>query len=347
MDEQILIVDDDALILSGFKKLLQKQGYGVVTSESGEDALKQLKNNNFDLVLTDIVLPGINGLDVLAAVKKLSPNTLMMMITGFASMETAVKALRLGAVDYIIKPCDGEELKIRLDNAFEKKRLYNELVRKDTQLVMHDLTRGLADILNNRMTAVQGFVEFGISCLKSGDFAEGLDSFLRSQESIMRVNEITSKLLQYTYRPEYEQTFETDISQLLKKYESEFSTLTFTYAGEENLPLIWLTRNTKEAFVEIFKNSLEAGSDTIKISYHKDKKNRKFIIRISDNGKGIDPKEISKVFIPFYKTKATAHTGLGLWKVYQAVTSNKGEIDIESRPNKGTTVTLTFPLKED
>jgi len=345
MDEKILIVDDDKVILDGFAKLLTKKGYNITTSESGEKAIEYIKNESFDLVLTDIALKGMDGISVLKEVKKHSPNSLVIMITGFASTETAVEALQLGAVDYIIKPCEGDELKYRIENAFEKRRLYQEIVRKDTQLVMHDLTRGLADILNNRMTTVQGFVEFGITCFEKGNHGEGMKSILKSYESMMRVNEITEKLLQFTYwsKPEEKETI--NFIEIFNELEKKYSDLKLEYHFEEKVPSLLLSGNIKELVEEILKNAWEAGADTVQVSSRLDNDNHKFMLSVSDNGSGIDEKEISKVFIPFYKTKATAHAGLGLWKLYQAVTANKGEVDIESEVGKGTTVTVTLPLE--
>ncbi|RKY84523.1 hypothetical protein DRQ09_08555 [candidate division KSB1 bacterium] len=347
MNEKILIVDDDKIILDGFKKLLTKGGYIITTSDSGENALELIKKNSFDLILTDIVLKEMNGIELLKEVKTLSPQTVVIMITGYASIETAVKALRFGAEDYIIKPCQGDELKFRIKNALEKQKLYYELVRKDTQLVMYDLTQGLADTINNRMTTVQGFVEFAIACFEEGKEKEGLSSLLKAQDSIKRVNEVVEKLIQYTFTSNLEEKVNTDILKLCKDVENQFNEIKFNFKFPENIPQFYLTYKFSEAITEIIRNAVEANSDIINISAEINKNTRKLILNFSDNGNGIEKKDISKVFVPFFKTKATAHSGLGLWKVYQIVSANNGEVDITSQIGIGTTLTIKLPLPEN
>ncbi|OPX40971.1 MAG: hypothetical protein B1H13_04610 [Desulfobacteraceae bacterium 4484_190.3] len=112
MEFSILIVDDDTSLLSVLKNSFQEENYHVTVSSNGLDAIEKCRANSYDLIITDIMMPGATGLEVLSSAKKINPNTLVILITGFASLETAVKAIREGAYDYITKPFRLEEIRI-------------------------------------------------------------------------------------------------------------------------------------------------------------------------------------------------------------------------------------------
>ncbi|MCF6178173.1 MAG: response regulator, partial [Geopsychrobacter sp.] len=101
MKNKILVVDDEHLIRWSLEQNLKKQGYEVSTAGSGEDALKLLQEETPDLMLLDIQLPGMNGMEVLEKVKELEEDVIVIMVTALGVLETAVKAMRLGAYDYI------------------------------------------------------------------------------------------------------------------------------------------------------------------------------------------------------------------------------------------------------
>lgn len=126
MEFAILIVDDDAALLSVLQNSFREENYQVTVSSNGLDAIEKCKANAYDLIITDIMMPGATGLEVLSAAKKINPSTLVILITGFASLETAVKAIREGAYDYITKPFRLEEIKIAVKNALENVHLLRE-----------------------------------------------------------------------------------------------------------------------------------------------------------------------------------------------------------------------------
>jgi DNA-binding NtrC family response regulator len=107
---RILVVDDEESVVQILVDLLSEGSYLVDTVPSGEEALEALRKAPYDLVLTDINLPGVNGLEVVSAAKEADPETVVVVITGFASTGTAIDALRQGAYDYITKPFDLWEL---------------------------------------------------------------------------------------------------------------------------------------------------------------------------------------------------------------------------------------------
>ena len=126
MNLKTLVVDDDKRLRSVLKGLLSEEGHQVATCENGDLAIKSCLAEKFDLIITDLKMPGADGLDVLRKAKKIHPDTLVVIVTGFASLETAIQAIREGAYDYITKPFKLEEFKILIKNASEKIELIKE-----------------------------------------------------------------------------------------------------------------------------------------------------------------------------------------------------------------------------
>ena len=111
----ILVVDDDKSILRTFTRILQKSGYDIDTAETGKEAIERTEKRHYDLALVDIRLPDIDGTDLLAKLKKPLQNTVKIMITGFPSLETGVKALDEGADAYLVKPVKPQELLLLIE----------------------------------------------------------------------------------------------------------------------------------------------------------------------------------------------------------------------------------------
>ncbi len=128
-NEKILIIDDEASIRSSLQGILEDEGFAVKTAESGEGGLEALKNQNFDLVLLDIWLPQMGGLEVLERIKAGEENPQVVMISGHGTIETAVKATRLGAFDFLEKPLSLEKVLLTAQNALRQKRLEEENVQ--------------------------------------------------------------------------------------------------------------------------------------------------------------------------------------------------------------------------
>lgn len=135
MKERILVVDDESGMRDFLSIMLKKDGYDVSLAENGEEALRSVQKDIFDLVITDVKMPGIDGIDVLKAVKEASPETVVIMITAYAATETAVEAMKLGAYDYITKPFKVDEIRLVIQKALEKSRLRREniLLRREIE----------------------------------------------------------------------------------------------------------------------------------------------------------------------------------------------------------------------
>ena len=126
MDLKILIIDDDKRLLSALKSLAEEECHRVTTCENGLDGMRNCREQKFDLVITDLMLPGAGGLEIMREARKFSPETLVVLITGYASLESAISAIREGAYDYVAKPFKLDEIRILLHNASERIHLVRE-----------------------------------------------------------------------------------------------------------------------------------------------------------------------------------------------------------------------------
>jgi DNA-binding NtrC family response regulator len=122
MEPRLLIVDDEEKVRKYLSSLLRNRGYRVDTAPEGISALEMVNQNDFDLVLLDVLMPGPNGLEVLQEIKRRKPNTEVIMLTGNASVNTGVEGMRLGAFDYLLKPLDLKALTECLSEALKWKR---------------------------------------------------------------------------------------------------------------------------------------------------------------------------------------------------------------------------------
>ena len=126
LEDRILVADDEQSMREFLDIMLKKEGYKVSLASNGEEVLKLIDKDLFDLILLDIRMPRLDGIGVLKKIKTASPETIVIMITAYASADTAIKAMKEGAYDYITKPFKVDEIKLIIKNALEKKNLQKE-----------------------------------------------------------------------------------------------------------------------------------------------------------------------------------------------------------------------------
>jgi DNA-binding NtrC family response regulator len=130
----ILVIDDDPDILGIIAEILETNGYDVVPASGGRDGLKALEDNDFDLVLTDLMMPEIDGMEVLDNIVKTAPETLCIILTGYGTIQSSVEAIKKGAFDYITKPVSADELLVVIEKALKLKSLEEENIRLKKEL---------------------------------------------------------------------------------------------------------------------------------------------------------------------------------------------------------------------
>ena len=130
MKTRVLIVDDEKEFVQVLSKRLLIRDYDVTASLSGEDAIEKVKAYNFDVVILDVAMPGMDGIETLHEIKGIKPLTEVIMLTGHASVETAIEGMKLGALDYLMKPCETEDLVAKINKAYERKTEHEERIRE-------------------------------------------------------------------------------------------------------------------------------------------------------------------------------------------------------------------------
>lgn len=123
----VMVVDDEKHVQEVLKDFLVHLGYDVTLADNGDDALNKFQPEQFDLIISDLLMPKIDGLELLKRVKRLDKEVIFLMITGYPSIETAVDAIKKGAYDYITKPFNMEDVRFRIEKAFEKKHMKESL----------------------------------------------------------------------------------------------------------------------------------------------------------------------------------------------------------------------------
>src|SRR6059036_10775 len=202
-NSKVLVVDDEQSVATTIKAILELDGSEVTAVTSGKEAMEQLRQREFDVVLTDLRLDDLDGIEILRETQKLWPDTVSIMLTGYASLESAVAALRSGAYDYLIKPSDVDELRATIGRALERRQLRQRLVeleqldRLKTQflsMASHELrtpltaVSGFMQIARRRMSRLSGATEVPAAWREEAKKAdETLDMASRQSKKLARL----------------------------------------------------------------------------------------------------------------------------------------------------------------
>jgi len=131
MKPLVMLVDDEVPFVETMTKRLSKRDLKIITAFSGEEALELLDvNRNTDVVILDVKMPGMDGIEALDRIRKLFPLVEVIMLTGHATVESAIEGMKLGAFDYLMKPCEVEQLMVKVHEAAQKKRNHEEKIRE-------------------------------------------------------------------------------------------------------------------------------------------------------------------------------------------------------------------------
>ncbi len=196
---KILVIDDEKRMCDSIKVLLSNIGYEVDIAENGRVGIDRIKTNRYDLVITDLMMPELDGFAVMKHIKENCPGTLVIVITGYASVESAVRAIRSGAYDYILKPFDFEIIKISVERAWDKLKLEKELEKTRKLAQVAERAISLNKEINNPLAAASGFAQ-----LLQMRFADSTDKTLKRQiasivQASENIHQMRAQFRRFTY----------------------------------------------------------------------------------------------------------------------------------------------------
>jgi len=193
---KVMVVDDEGGMRKFLNALLQKEGYEVELATSGTEAIEKFRRGNFDLVVTDVRMDGIDGIGLLRQIKKIDPDAMVVVITAYTTWSTAVEAMRLGAFDYLTKPFDNENLKNSIARAISSRRMYKRLDRDGYEpFLLHNLI-GQSGAIQDIRNLIRRVAPTDATVIIQGESGVGKElvaralhaGSLRSHEAFIAVN---------------------------------------------------------------------------------------------------------------------------------------------------------------
>lgn len=354
----ILVVEDEGIIRDLCSRALKD--YRILQAENGLEALKILDQQAVDLILTDIMMPVMNGLDLLLQVKERDPSQLVIIMTGYADKDIILRALKAHADDFIQKPINLLQLKTGIGKALEKKALRRELIQlKQMDRIKSDFLGLISHKLRTPTTSISLFIQN----LASGAVDTNDPEFTAALKAIREESDYLAYLIQdlLYYSDIILQNNEGDVSrQDLKEIAIAVLTEKRPMAEQKGLtlqsnltgswPIVMVDRH-RIAFAlnALFDNAIKFTPRGGQIALSGNVGETELSLTIKDNGPGIDPIEIAKVFEKFYqvdphRTGQVRGFGLGLFYARQFIRDHGGTIQLDSTPGEGTTVTVRLPF---
>jgi signal transduction histidine kinase len=379
--KHLLIVDDEPVILQILEAVFEDEPMRLTCVTTGADAARVLDEQGCDLLITDKNLPDINGLELLKKAKAIDPFCEVIVITGYASLETALTAMEFDAFDYVVKPLNNVfDIRKKARRALEKRALALENQRLLTALAEHNaaLESALADAGALQAELIQAGKLAGIGTLAAGiahEVSSPLFGILGLAEAIpdeddrtkvdayaaeiavysQSIRDIVVDLSSYSRTTADQDVAPIDLSTVIKEActlvgrGSDLTGLELDLNLAEGLSIRAQGTEIRQVFVNLVKNALESvrdehtnGGGQVKVTSGRGIDC--LWAEIFDNGVGIPEEVRGQVFDPFYTTKPPGKgTGLGLNVVYRIVTKHRGTISVQAGEEGGTVFRLQFP----
>jgi len=384
---RLLLVDDEENVLKSLLRLLQGDNYEIFTASNGKEGLELIIKNKFQIVISDYRMPEMNGAEFLKQVRKISPDTIRLILTGYADIDIAVSAINEGHVyKFITKPWDGDLLKVTVKRALdfydliqEKEELSKELVKKNAEL--QTINKNLEKIVEERTQQLLHSEKMATLGQMAGQIGHEINNILQillGRMELIKNQKVDNKLVEEFLKVISEQcnrlrihtrnllTFgrpvPPDFKNIVIKDTLEKTIDNLMYAGVlkyykinkeylNNLPLIYgdITQ-LDQIFTNLIINAHHAmeGNGVLTVALKLSDDNKFVEVLIKDTGKGIPEENVEKIFEPFFTTKPEGMgTGLGLSVVKKIMESHKGYITVDSKVNSGTTMILRFPPSDN
>ena len=366
---KLLIVDDEQMIRERMKTLLELEDYEVFTAEDAPKGLETFKEKKPDVVLTDLKMPGMDGIELLGKIREVDSDALVFVLTGHGGIESAISALKSGAFDYMTKPIDFDELCINIKRALETKNLRDQLKSQQAQLLqaakltaVGELGAGVAHEMNQPLMAISTHLETILMTDVVEENAKLKEKILKIKDQFTRLSTIVKRMHEYSgsrmegFSPETINRPITDsiflLTQQLKDHNIDIAT-----ALDEGLPQVSIDRyHIQDVVINFMINARDAIDDKfnkepggkITLVSRKLKDGKGILCGVIDNGMPVKEGAHDNIFDPFFTTKAPGKgTGLGLSVCYNIVKQHNGYIGFASLKDARKIFYFAVPLNKD
>jgi signal transduction histidine kinase len=372
---RLLVVDDEAGIREGCRRVLEPEGYRVEMAANLVEARLRLMGPPFELVLLDVMLPDGRGIELLEDIQRRDPDTVVAIITGYATVELAVEAIQRGAYDFLSKPFNGDVLLLAVRRGLEHRRLAIEARRgAEAEQRAAELTRDkqemerldqfksafmltVAHELRAPVAAAQSLLKTLLGNI-TGDLTEQQRDVLgriqaRNAELLDLVNDLLALAASKTFEPEAleDVPLTSVLDRVVEQFRDEAAAQKVELGCERDAADVRI-RATADGLALIFGNLIgnaikytPAGG---KVSVGVSSRDQRIQVRVSDTGIGIQPEDQPRLGEEFFlaenaKASGITGTGLGLSIVRHNLDRFGGDMSIQSAVGRGTTVTITLP----
>ena len=371
---RLLLVDDEEGFRAAIARRLAKRGLNSLQASDGAQCLDILGENLMDVVVLDVKMPGISGIDTLRAIKQTFKKIQVILLTGNVAIADGVEGIKAGAFDYLTKPVEIDHLINKIRQAFAMSRLEEEkqkqveyraklekkMIDTDRLVSLGILSTGVAHEINNPLAIINesaGFMKQVIDTDEMSKFGQK-DALImgieKIEKSVKRARKITHQLLGHVKKSGSQftkvnlRTLVSEILGLLKK-EIKDKQISIHWEIQNDKIIIWSDPyQIRQVLINLLNNAVHAlkQNGLISISFHEIKND--VILEIKDNGVGIPKDNLRKIFDPFFSTKSfNEGSGLGLFVVHKIIDGLDGEIEVTSEIDKGTCFRIKLPKKLD
>jgi two-component system, sensor histidine kinase and response regulator len=356
---KILIIDDEDVVLDSCLLVFEGENYEVATARDGAAGLALVPEFQPDLILVDLMMPGISGFDVLARLREIDPTLVAIVITGYSTVNSAVEAMKQGAFDFLPKPFTPEELRLITRRGIEKRRLVLETIalRRERETLRENFAAIISHELRSPLAAVQqnlfGLVaelegqltpaqqeRFGRLKGRLGDLIGMIQTWLKAVST--SVDKIRESFVPTALPPLIGKAVETVQPHAMRKG------ITIGAAVREPLPPVLGDAGTlTEALVNLIGNAVKytPANGSVEVRAHAE--GAEVVLEVADDGVGIAPEDLPHLFGDFYRARSSAGgeagAGLGLALTKRIVEAHAGSVAVASEVGKGTTFTIRLP----
>jgi len=374
MDKTVLFVDDEKDICDVLSISLSDLGYKVYTAENGQEALRIIQEINPPIVLTDIRMPVMDGIELLRRIKLQNPETEVVMVTGHGDMDLAIKSLKHEATDFIVKPIKDEALEVALNRALERISLrrqlreytenLEELVQeKSAKLVQAERLAAVGETiagLSHAIKNIAGGLEGGTFVLEKGIELDNKDYISQGWEAVRfsfeKIKDLSVDLLNYAKFTDLNFIFSDpneparEVAELMKPRAEKLG-INLKMDLSSDLKTIRLDPDAiHHCLLNLVTNSIDAvlgenSSNTPKEVLLETTKPEGWGVeyKVTDNGCGMPDEVREKLFTSFFSTKGATGTGLGLMITKKVVDAHEGVIQSETEEGVGSVFTIRLP----